>query len=245
MRKSIALLIALLFLTLPISALAAIATDAVGQTSCTGTFSSCTLSFTVTGSNTLLIVGAVANSGTPNISGATYNGVAMTAGTKAQTFAYPFYLVGASTGTNNIIVSCSGNCSGAMRIVASSYTGVAQSGQPDAATQCTDASNAMSFTCALTTMANNSWIIVYASNDNGGTTSSGSGVFTLREANVGDSSWALFDTNAAVTPAGSKTVTVNSSTSVHIGISMISFSPAGTVTTPQTQICLFNICFFQ
>jgi hypothetical protein len=111
MRRSIALLTALFILALPLSANAAIAVDTNAQTSCTGTFTSCTLSYTLTGSNTLLAVGASANSGTPNITGATYNSVAMTAGTKAQAFAYPFYLVGASAGTHNIVVSCSGNCS--------------------------------------------------------------------------------------------------------------------------------------
>src|SRR4051812_20674402 len=91
-----------------------------------------TQAHTCTGSNLLLLVGMRSISG-DIVSGATYNGVAMTLQNKTQMqlndWDYLFFLYAPTTGANNIVISSS---SGTIYARAVSYSGVSQTGFPDA-----------------------------------------------------------------------------------------------------------------
>ncbi len=100
-------------LLLPASSWAALAVDATA--SCAGSgVSSLTCAHTVSGANRLLVVWVSYFDSADAPTGATYNGVAMTAipSSTAANGNYKiagFYLIAPATGTNNIIVSFSGS----------------------------------------------------------------------------------------------------------------------------------------
>lgn len=136
----------------------AIALDATSSTS-SASASSLTWAHTITGSQTILIVGVGMDADTTCT--VTYNGVSMTEIGNAQRSAggvktFLFYLVAPTTGTNNIIATL-----GTATKVASgatSYTGAAQSGQPDSFTATfNDATT--SFTVSTTVVASNCWLV--------------------------------------------------------------------------------------
>lgn len=103
-----------------------------------------------------------------------------------------------------------------------SYTGAKQSAQPDANT--TNSGTGTSLTGTLTTVDDNCWSIMVGRGDNAnmapGTNS------TERSTPDGYDAWAVFDTNAAKTPAGSQAMTFNAGTSSGCTLVMSSFSPA-------------------
>ena len=98
------------------------------------TVSSVTLSHVVSGSDRILVCGYAVNDATPQpVTGATYNGVAMTRlGSEISTdglFTYTgaFYLVAPATGTHNAVISTGGGTNGRMFAACTSWTGVDQS----------------------------------------------------------------------------------------------------------------------
>lgn len=121
--------------------------------------SSLTFSHTCTGSNLLLLVGVASNStnGT-DVSGVTYNGVAMTLiGTKASADneTYLFRLVAPAAGANNVVVSFTEDR--IIRAGAVSVTGVNQA-TPIGATGNASGSGT-DITVDVTTDTANSWIL--------------------------------------------------------------------------------------
>ena len=130
---------------------------------------------------------------------------------------YMWYLINPASGAHNVVVSASGtSLIGGMAV---SYTGAKQSAQPDAfATN--SSSGATSITTSVTTVANNCWTVLYSKID-GTAITAGTGS-TQRVNNTGK---ALFDSNSALTPAGSKSMTLTDAASPHWGVVMASFSP--------------------
>lgn len=113
-RIFIGLLLSMSVLCLsPSLSLAALAVDATanGTSSGSGPF---TLSHTVTGSETLLVVGVSHYDSSDTVTGVTYNGVSMTevpsgSVNNGQYYVDLFYLINPTTGTNNVSVSVSGS----------------------------------------------------------------------------------------------------------------------------------------
>ena len=102
------------------------------------TTSPLTWSHTCTGSNLLLVVGiTTSHSTSPNCTGVTYNGVSMTKIGADRDYVGGettlWYLLAPTTGANTISAAFTGGA-GTERCfgVSVSYTGVAQTGQPDA-----------------------------------------------------------------------------------------------------------------
>jgi hypothetical protein len=124
-----------------------------------GSGTSLVFSHTCSGSNRLLIVTAYADS--DNVSGATYNGVAMTLLTTAVLPTYSrmffYYLLGPAAGTHNVVITTS-SPAGFIVAASASYAGVAQSGQPNASGTHTD-SGVSTSTASLTTAVNGSWAV--------------------------------------------------------------------------------------
>lgn len=197
-----------------------------------------TWSHTCTGSDRILFVAVFGDLLTSDatgakITGATYNGVAMTLLDKVtppasgERWLYLYYLINPDTGANNVVVSASSSI-----VIAgnsASYTGVNQSGQPDATNKGT-ASSTTSITRSLTTIADNCWTFM-AGKASGGNVTAGSGS-TMRSTENND--LGIFDSNGAITPAGSTSMTMNSSITTVFSAVMASFSPSGGGAPPAT-----------
>ncbi len=186
---------------------------------------SLTYSHTCTGTNLILYVGVFIISGADQVTGVTYGGVAMTrvdyvlVDTNVGTYLYQ--LVAPSTGANNVVVSMSTSLT--VQGSSSSFTGAAQSGQPDAHTTMVETTNVIQSTTSLTTVADNDWLVAFCTNNSGGSFATSATNLT-RRTNFNFS--AIFDTNAAQTPAGSKSVTVNmNSGSAKIGTCLSAIKP--------------------
>lgn len=115
----------------------AIAFDAFSQLDVGVGATTHTLSHTVTGTNTYLLVHVqtAASGGADIVSGVTYNSVAMTrldsinVESGGNQRIYFYYLTGTATGANNIVVTTSTNDTPSIR--GSSFTGVAQASPHD------------------------------------------------------------------------------------------------------------------
>lgn len=139
-------------------ALDTVTTPAQGTTS---------FSHTCTGSNLVLIVSVTSDNA--NVTAVTYNGVSMTLGTSAtggssSVNTYLYYLLNPATGSHTVSVS---GGSGGPGCISASYTGVKQTGFPDASNHQITASSPSSST-SLTVVANGCWIVGSFNVANGG-----------------------------------------------------------------------------
>lgn len=215
----------------------AIAFDAKAfGTSSGGSVSSLTFSHTCTGTNLVLVVGIK----TPAGVSVTYNSVSMTeidsvgASDRATRL---FLLIAPATGAHNVVVS---GGTGAYDAVSASYTGCKQSAQPDAHITNT-ASGASTLTTSITTVANNCWTVMSGGKENGGTLQAGTGSNLLFDtgASLG---CAMFDSNAAITPAGSYSMEFHPSAgSGVLNAAVLSLSPVAAATTALPYRALLGV----
>lgn len=205
-----------------------IAFDAASQGTSSGT--STTFAHTCSGSDRLLFVEAYSTTG-DDVTGITYNGVAMTQINKVSKSGsseklYLYYLAAPATGSNNVVVSRSGS-GGFLHGAASSYTGAKQTGIPDSQTTTAPVGTGTSLTATTTTVANNCWLVAAFVCDNGGITA-GSGT----SVRGGDTSFdVIADSNGAKTPAGSHSLIVNCNSGSNRAAVIASFEPAAEVAT--------------
>lgn len=170
--------------------------------------------------NRILFIG-IANTTdtTDDVTTVTYNGVGATRintlsnGTSNWRI-YLYYLIAPATGSNTVASNGTVNKMGAI-----SYTGAKQSAQPDA-NNTGDAVGATSLAIAVTTIADNCWVVEYAI---AGDILSAGAVTTLRVSDANNHG--LFDSGGVVTPAGSRTLTVTRPTSGTLMGCVASFSP--------------------
>lgn len=165
-----------------------------------------TTAHTVTGTDPFLVVGVDGDVSTDNISGVTYNGVAMTQLDKyhmfagADRWAYAFYLANPATGTHNVVISS--NPSGFIAGMAASYSGAA--GGLDANnTSKSDSSGVATLDNSVTSVADNCWHIG-SSHDASG--NAGAGTNTTQRGTANGGNMQIIDNNAAIHPAGSNTI---------------------------------------
>ncbi len=184
--------------------------------------SSLTYSHTCSGANRILFVGVdVFNPNTDDVTSVTYGGLAMTQIIKTNISVqrdYLYYLVNPPTGANNIVITKSTSVS--IRSCSASYTGVKQSSQPDASASNTAASPVTSITKAITTIADNCWVVSFVFND-ANVSTAGTGT-TKRDSAA--SFHAIGDSNSAKTPAGSYSMQWTNGTA-NFSMVMASFSP--------------------
>ena len=206
----------------------AIAYDSSAQ-GVTSSGNTLTFSHTCSGSNRILFVFADSVDGSKTISGVTYAGVSMTSiynvgyNSNARQIGL-FYLIAPSTGANNVVITISGNTAFQIEGCSASYTGAKQSGQPDANTDSLATGNVATRTVSVTTVANNCWLVGGAIN----VANTSAANTTIRQYNNNDDADAIFDTNAAQTPAGnSYSLAVNAiGGSNNVPMLMCSFAPA-------------------
>jgi len=169
-------------------------------------------SYTVgSGSDRILVVGVLSNSGDGTFTGITYNGVALTEGVfNDQTLSGAnqrcslWYLVNPDSGANTLVTQGTAGANNTLRVA--SFSGAKQTGQPDATAtgQETTVSTTVTASPALSVVAENSWVIAFVRNRAGGNdVTNNSGVTgTSRGGNPGPMYW---DSNGTVS-TGSNTV---------------------------------------
>lgn len=187
----------------------AIAADAVSNSIKNSAGTTWSVAHTITGSNTLLVVGWGADQTT--VTAIDYNGTSMTA-TVSETSqakkAGMYHILAPTTGTNNINFTRSAS-SGTDETCNASYSGVAQSGQPDA-TATNTTITATPIASSITTVAANCWVVMFSSLWTPTSQAAGTNTFKREAAPdpAGDPNiFDLYDTNAAVA-AGSNTLNV-------------------------------------
>lgn len=167
------------------------------------TDTSLTFAYTTAGSDRYLVVFVYLFAG-DNCTGVTYNGVAMTQLQKTGTPAgsnqhYIYGLAAPASGANNVVISTSvgdtilGYCI--------SYNGAQQTTPADSSGVTTQAAGPTTISTSVTTVADNCWVASMIRNDVAAVTDNTNYV----RRNV--SSVSVGDTNAALTPAGAKTIT--------------------------------------
>ena len=185
--------------------------------------SSKTWSHTCTGTNRILFVSGYIRGNGVDVTGITYNGVAMTAiGTSQQVSTnyydklFTFYLLAPATGAHNIVASFNGTNYSDCNAV--SYTGVSQTSFPNASTT-SGPTGGTSQTVSLTSTTDNCWMILCAEGSNGNLAG---GTGTTFRAGAGNPK--MWDTNGAVTPAGSRSMTFTYPNGTSVA-KMVSFAP--------------------
>ena len=192
---------------------AAIALDTAPSTlqNCSGC-SSLTYSHTVTGSNPLIVVGALTD---VSVTSVTYNGAAMTITPESPVQAGSeslrsrlYYKFAPSTGANNVVISLGGTTT--VYSHSASYTGVASSATLDNhASSLTSSATTASLTIQVCTA--NSWIVGMWRNDAAGGPTAGANT-TMRAT---DSAGPLGDTNGAQS-TGNQSITATISPAQNI-----------------------------
>jgi hypothetical protein len=166
--------------------------------------------------------------GTNKTTGVTYNSTSLTAinsllmtGGAAGQYIRMYYLLNPTSGANNVVVSSASGASSYASAV--SYTGVKQSGQPDA-NNTNGSSSTTSLTTSVTTTADNCWLMGFAYHN--AEPSAGSGT-TLRGGSV--NVLKAMDSGGAKTPAGSHGLTTTVGSANFAGHVMASFAPVEVV----------------
>ncbi len=185
------------------------------------------------GSDRLLVVGVTVDGVSDVVSGVTYNSVSMTLAVKLTPSgsdngakqSYIYYLLGPASGANNIVVTTSV----AAEVVAADYTGVAQSGQTDATNthDVNSASPSDPFTSSITTVADNSLVVLLDSAYSFGNPSTAGTGATRRAYGATIALATLYDCGTPVTPAGSYSMTINGRNEYSNTHILASFSPTG------------------
>lgn len=152
----------------------------------------------------LLVVSAFHNGASEDSLAATYNSSSMTAvnsgtGVTGVGYVKQFYMVAPTTGVNTVQITTGGAAFTAGMAVL--YAGSKQTSQPDAQTT-NSATSASSITTSVTTVADNSWAVLFAAASSG-TPAAGTGSTFLHASASG---YGMFDSGAALTPAGSKSM---------------------------------------
>ena len=202
--------------------MAAIALDAVASGEA-GSAISLTYAHTCTGSNRILFVGVMTFDPADLVSGVTYAGVSMTRIATVQepatTFRiYLYYLINPASGANNVVVSSSSSTT--IRSSSTSYTGARQNSQPDASGTKQNTTTG-THTLAIVTVANNCWMVSWI--QSAGSNPAASTGTTLRQ---GATARAIGDSNSAITPPGSYSMSWTTGTNDNSAVIQASFAPA-------------------
>lgn len=203
----------------------------------TGSGTTNTISMTLGASADILIAFAMGVG--RNVTGITWNGVAMTQFATVTSSAgdfrsYGFYLLAPATGTHNLISTISS--SGETYLGGISYSGAKQSGQPDASATSNPVGAGTSLVQSVTTVADNSWTACIMLGDAGGVAA---GTGSTQRASILNGALGFFDSNGAKTPAGSTSMTQTCNSGVRAGI-IVSIAPAvaAASATPRRRMVL-------
>lgn len=207
---------------------------------------SLTFSYTVGGGSNRKLFVTATGATTDNLTGATYNGVAMSLLAKmfggSGRWEYLFELNNPASGANNVVITASGT-SDFILGGASDYSGCAQAASEVIVTNTSSPTSVASLTTAITTISDNDWVVLTASGFSGSAPPTAGTGSTFRSADGVFGIWGLFDSGAPVTPAGSYSMTVNYNAAGlnKISVIMAAFAPAGVSTFDMTSRRAINI----
>jgi hypothetical protein len=181
----------------------------------------------------IVFVGGNGDSDILDVTSVTWNGVAMALVERLQgglSSLHDLYLYVSNgtpaTGSNNVVVSATNNQT--LRFGAVSYSGASLFAQPDAHTNHFDFLNPL--TTPLVSIADNCWHVLVFDGFHSGAEAPAAGTGTTRRAFSTDTTWGLFDSNSAKTPAGSVSLATQFSTieqtAAHV---MASFNPTAII----------------
>lgn len=190
-----------------------------------------TFSYTTgSGSHRLLVVGVAGDLTSDFVTGATYASTPMTLAQKlapvggANRWAYLFWLLNPASGANNVVISASSSTF--LAGIAADYTGVKQSGQPDATTTQQGVGSINTLTTSITTVADNSWAILLEDSFQSSNPPAASTGATRRTFDAAFGVIGLFDSNGPIHPAGSYSMTTLRNAAINsIDHIVASFSP--------------------
>lgn len=215
----------------------AIAFDATNKAN--GAATSLTFSHTMSATaNSILFVWAIAQSGR-SITGVTYNGSAMTlitSGTPTGALsAYPYALfatLSPASGAHNVVVSISGTGTPDIWGGSVSYTGAKQSLTMDAIQAGNGGASSTSFTFTdPNSVANNCWKLALVMQNSASVLSASTGATARSASDAIGNAERMFDSNSAITPAGSYSMSMTSPSSGGWYYSAVTFAPP----TPPTD----------
>lgn len=222
----------------------AIALDATSSAANVNAIST-TFAHTNTGSNLYMsyALSAATTNTNQTVSTITYNAVGATSidvqndNATNNRITELWYQVGPATGANNVVVTYANQPGSFFNVGVASYSGVSQTGQPDAFGKNTSgASNVTSMAKSITTVADNCWIVGAACNLANGTSTAGDSGTTLRQSIyqrvAGGYELFQLDSNGAKTPAGAYSTGYNWTGNAQANIVVASIAPvAGDATT--------------
>lgn len=197
-------------------------------------------SYTVTGSNPAIFASLYGDySAVAASNSCTYNSVALTKHLSQDMFSghYGFTthgIVGCATGSNTFAWSSSATGGDNCNVVVESYSGVKQTGLPDATGSWTASGSTTGGTVNITTVASTTWI-VFSCFCNAGNIAASTGV-TIRQAANGRTDMKMGDSNANKS-AGSNSGSLTWNSSTWAAIHAISFAEyTSASTTPALEL---------
>jgi len=243
--KKLLLTIIIGFWLIPSQGQAAIAFDTIsgkGQNNTTSVTQAMTIGAISDG---LLLVSIVYQAATDDVTGVTWNGDSMTKlingawGNNNNEQIYIYGLLNPDTGSHNIVVSKTG-ASTFVTFYGLSYSGVSQSGLPDAIDNSTGGLSTGA-AVSVTTVADNAWLsgVFRAS----GGSSFSDDVNTTERDSFADASCFVQDTNSDQTPAGSKTMNLSWTGNETWGWAAVSFAPVSEAVEVSPSIISDTIFF--
>lgn len=242
MRVTSAVLVLMMLVANPTAVHAATITRIVGGGANVGGGSNTiTIPIDTSGStNVLVCVSVVDRNGSGNLSSVTYNSVAMTQVGSEIAIAGPRYGTAwcrlLATGVNANVVVVRGGTTSDLMGAAGSWSGVAQTGFPDASDLDNDPGAGTSFTGTVTTVADNAWgAVMFVGQGLTPTAGAGTAVFE-DEFDV-----TLFDNNGTTWSPPQPFEMTATFSSQEYGFQMVSFAPAvaGTPATVEEEWWFF------
>lgn len=218
----------------------AISYDTKGTATTGGGASSLTFSFTNSGD--LLWVYSVNHHTLGTVTGATYNGSAMTLDQNNNASANHgqklFHLSSPSTGAHNIVISKT-DSSGWIDAIAVSYSGTDTASQPDASQTNAEATGT-SYSKSITTVATDCWIVFPMCAMSGFSLTAGANTTIVQDAGWGGAHGTAFAAaHSDQGSPGSKTLTVTSTSQTFCSF-LASFDPAaGAAPTFTPKVIIF------
>jgi hypothetical protein len=139
---------------------------------------------------------------------------------------YLYRLIAPASGAHDVVITTTGGHT--VFAGAVSYTGADQTSQPSGTTN-NSASGATSLLTSVTTTVDQAWTVLLEGSYNGNPEPGAGTGATKREADASFGTWGLFDSGAAISPAGSysMTTTRSSATDREIGHVMVAINPPG------------------
>jgi hypothetical protein len=179
------------------------------------------------------------------ISSVTYNSVPMTEVPTISPYTPAagrlhamYYLLTPSTGANSVVITMSGAVSNNLVSASTSYTGVKQTGFPDASTQTFNASISTELTATLTTVANNCWLAGFGTAEGSGGLTAGTNTTKRTSSVYGNCFVSGFDSNTTRSIGSNSLAFTSATANDYLAWQLVSLAPVPVAPAQRTPIGL-------